>query len=87
MSSKKQAKELIDSFHQLDPDTDSYNGITFQLAKECALLCVNRIIAANPHLWIQRTVNYVGVSRTYDEEVLNKEYWREVKKEIENYEQ
>jgi len=38
-------------------------------------------------LWIQRTVNYVGVSRTYDEEVLNKEYWREVKKEIENYEQ
>ena len=69
MSSKKQAKELIDSFHQLDPDTDSYNGITFQLAKECALLCVNRIIAAVESDWA-----FMGKRQ---------EYWREVKKEIE----
>ena len=69
MTPKEKAKELIDSFHQLDPDTDSYNGITFQVAKKCALVCVNNILKALESDWsfMQRRI----------------ENWQEVKQEIE----
>ena len=91
MSNKKQtADQMVNEYRMIlmNEDTDCGNEILCtMIAIKCALVAVNGIIKANPHLWIQRTVNYVGVSRTYDEEVLNKEYWREVKKEIETYEQ
>jgi len=90
MTHKEQADQMVNEYRMIlmNEDTECGNEILCtMIAVKCALVAVKAIIKANPHLWIQRTVNYVGVSRTYDEEVLNKEYWREVKKEIENYEQ
>jgi len=90
MTPKEKADQMVNEYRMIlmNEDTECGNEILCtMIAVKCALVAVNGIIKANPHLWIQRTVNYVGISRTYDEEVLNKEYWREVKTEIENYEQ
>ena len=90
MTPKEKADQMVKEYRMIlmNEDTECGNEILCtMIAVKCALVAVNGIIKANPHLWIQRTVNYVGVSRTYDEEVLNKDSWQQVKKEIENYEQ
>jgi hypothetical protein len=69
MTPKEKAKELVDKFHRLDPDTDYYNGITVELAKQCSLIAVDEVIEQN-NIWINQTGK--GTNN----------YWQEVKQEI-----
>lgn len=64
MEAKEKAKELINKYCDI-------GAIDLEDAKYCALICVNNIIAANPHSNPFNT----SVYSTMD-------YWLEVKKEI-----
>lgn len=61
---RQQAKDLIDEFLA--------TGISFFEAKECAKICVNRIVLSNPH---SNPLNTDGYSTM--------EWWLKVKREIE----
>jgi len=68
MTPQEKAKELIYKFD----DTMEFSTPQ-RFAKQCALIAVNNIIAANPH------------SNPLNTEVHSTmQYWNEVKKEIEN---
>lgn len=86
MNAKEKANELFNRFNKEGMPQISKvinRHIRKEMIKQCALIAVDEIIKANPHLWIQKTVNYDGYAKTYDEEVMNKEWWQEVKQEIE----
>jgi hypothetical protein len=68
MTPKEKAKELVLSYYNVNGETN-YDGISWGMAKQCALIAVDEIINC--------TKNGLGVT------VYSKEYWEEVKKEIE----
>jgi hypothetical protein len=77
---KEKAEELFDKYYQLTKTLDENNnwyGIFSmkKLAKQCALIAVDEIIFN-----IDATIFYHKDSNALP---LNKEYWQEVKKEIE----
>jgi len=68
MIPKEKAQELVVDYYSVHGET-IYDGITWGMAKQCALIAVNEIINC--------TKNGLGVT------VYSKEYWQEVKQEIE----
>jgi hypothetical protein len=75
MTPKEKAKELVDKFNVWASRSGSavYNPYD---AKQCALICVDEIINANP-----TKIILGGLSLEF-----TTEYWIEVKQEIENHE-
>jgi hypothetical protein len=68
MTPKEKAREFVVDYYSVHGET-IYDGITWGMAKQCALIAVNEIINC--------TKNGLGVT------VYSKEYWQEVKQEIE----
>ena len=69
LTSKENAKKLVDRFyHEMNPYAPDSN-ISFRQAKQFALIAVNEIIDC--------TKNGLGLTK------FSKEYWQEVKQEIE----
>ena len=62
MTSKEKAKELVDRFKKLVPD--NFGGMDLQLAKQCALICVDDIIKAINNLQYEVKTNYWQEVRT-----------------------
>lgn len=45
MNTKKEAKELVDKFHnELDYEIEGYKDILKRVAKQCALICADEMI-------------------------------------------
>lgn len=68
MTPKEKAKELVSKFVHLTKQTTGANGTIYN-SKKCALIAVNEIIKAVESDWSFMEVR--------------KEYWQEVKHEIE----
>ena len=68
MTPKEKAKELVDKYNK---DEKLYWELSYDMAKQCALIAVDEIINANPY-----EVSKTDMDSTID-------YWKEVKKEIE----
>ena len=68
MNAKDKANELVEKFSAVESLKD-YEGMDFQLAKECALITVKQI-------W-----NVLPDKTSYEHGVLG--FWNEVKKQIE----
>ena len=81
MTAQEKAKELIYSYYQLVADS-SYPK---ELAKQCALICVDRIIKANNNdLYVDSSlIEYTSDSRWIYDKFMK--YWQEVKQAIENH--
>jgi hypothetical protein len=41
---REKARKLVQKIHELDLDRDDYNGITWSMAKQCALIAVDEIL-------------------------------------------
>ena len=67
MTPKEKAKELVDNFRLNVLDYEG-SGLNLFKAKQCALIAVDEILNNNKILF---------------EDVLNDQYWQEVKQEIE----
>lgn len=72
MTPKEKAKELVEKFNLP-------TGMMSDEIKQCALICVDEIIESSPSLPLLADSGVYG-----DDIALNAEYWKEVKKEIEN---
>jgi len=72
-SPKEEAKELIDEMYAVH--SNSASDITLYFAKQCALIAVNKIYKELTQL-ISPSVHG-----------FRHQHWKEVKEEIENYEQ
>ena len=70
MTPKEKAEELVGLYYEVDGDS-IYDGITWGMAKQCALICVDEMLES---LW------RVGHSFCNDEI----KYLEEVKQEINN---
>jgi hypothetical protein len=70
MTPKEKAEELVDKMHY-NWRYDDYYGLSWILAKQCALIAVDEII--NTHLLSEKDI--FGIHPV--------DYWQEVKKEIE----
>lgn len=70
MTTKEQAIELINDFEYAKKYSNSNNAMSRELAKECALIAVNKILESNPTLITCNTSE------------LNYAYWIEVKNQI-----
>jgi len=44
MTPQQKARKLVQKIHELDLDRDDYNGITWSVAKQCALIAVDEIL-------------------------------------------
>jgi hypothetical protein len=70
ISPKEQAIELVNKFEYAKKYSNSGNAMSKELAKECALIAVNKILESNPTLITCNTSE------------LNYAYWIEVKNQI-----
>tara|TARA_R110000823_G_scaffold109121_1_gene228679 strand:+ start:218 stop:460 length:243 start_codon:yes stop_codon:yes gene_type:complete len=78
MTPKEKAKELYNKHSYIIKGLLNYpNGTTKYKAKQCAIICVDEIIKAEPVVYIRVFFNIIETS------VQNLEYWQEVKQEIE----
>jgi hypothetical protein len=75
MTPKEKAKELVSKYVHLAKQTTGTNGTIYN-SKQCALIAVNLLIECTPSMNI-----YPPNFQTKHPRV--KEYWQEVKKEIE----
>jgi hypothetical protein len=71
MTPKEKADKLCIDFLMKPNNTDIRFGMDKQLAKQCALIAVDEIIASNP------------IAFDEDDNCIAKDWWQEVKKEIE----
>jgi hypothetical protein len=71
MTPKQKADKLCIDFLMKPNNTDIRFGMDKQLAKQCALIAVDEIIASNP------------IAFDEDDNCIEKNWWKEVKKEIE----
>jgi len=71
MVAKEKAKELVLEFYSVQTDEYDY-GINWLMAKQCAIITVDKIIISNPHSNPLNTQVFSTMG-----------YWQEVKKEIE----
>lgn len=67
MTPKEKAKELVDKFARIDGYQDTIDLSKCEYEKQCALIAVDEII---------KSINPFGM-------FLGKDYWEEVKQEIE----
>lgn len=85
MNPKEKAKELVETYHKLliyfpyidgENDKCGEGNMTFNSAKQCAIICVDEIMKANP---------IVPLEFMLESEALDaaREYWQQVKNEIE----
>jgi hypothetical protein len=44
LTPKEKARKLVQKIHELDLDRDDYNGISWSMAKQCALIAVDEIL-------------------------------------------
>lgn len=89
MTPKQKAKELVANFFKITPQPYSVSeakGLEFHdwdkdwtsnLAKQCALICVNQILKTSPIKFKLTPPNQPI------QPISDKEYWQEVKQEIE----
>ena len=77
MNAKDKAIELVEKFSAVESLKD-YEGMDFQLAKECATICVDKIIEYQPFKDLGFTYN--SIDSRLD---ASKDFWNEVKKQIE----
>ncbi len=69
MNPQEKSEELINKFIKLVPE--HFGGMDTELAKKCALICIQQIMNANPH------------STPFNSKQVNTIiYWNEVRKEI-----
>lgn len=68
MTPKEKAEELVLKFKELPQEGTLMFYVTFEISKQCALIAVDEILNNNKILF---------------EDVLNDQYWQEVKQEIE----
>ncbi len=68
MTPKEKANELVDMFDNIDVLGEEHNGY---IAQQCALIAVDEIIASNP------------IAFDEDDNCIAKQWWKEVKTEIE----
>ena len=81
MKPKKKAEDLILKFSILNEHQN-------ELVKQCALICVNEMIAHNPTYPNTADWDECGGSHKYFYEAkmeTAEKYWKEVKQEIENF--
>jgi hypothetical protein len=71
MTPKEKADKLCIDFLMKPNNTDIRFGMDKQLAKQCALIAVDEIIASNP------------IAFDEDDNCIAKQWWQEVKTEIE----
>jgi hypothetical protein len=69
MTPKEKAQELVSKFKELPQEGTLMFYLAFELAKQCALIAVDEIMDC--------TKNGLGLTK------FSKEYWQEVKQEIE----
>jgi hypothetical protein len=67
MTPKEKAEELVNKFYNLESEGDKGGWMTFNDAKKCALIAVDEILQ-------------MGIIAYWN---MAKEYWEEVKNEIE----
>jgi hypothetical protein len=68
MEPKLKAKEIVDKYWSIGEQEWQDTPLTWEEAKQCALIAVDEILKNNLILF---------------EDVLNNQYWKEVKQEIE----
>lgn len=76
MSPKEKSLELVDRFINVEYLID-FQGMTLELAKQCALIAVDEILKEVPTEILdtyKQQVNFIDNDRYY--------YWKEVKQEI-----
>jgi hypothetical protein len=70
IGTKEKAKELVNKFEYAKKYSNSKNAMSFELAKQCALICVNELLTFREALFINEgSMAYL--------------YLKEVKEEIE----
>ncbi len=77
MTPKEKAADLIYDFHEVKSNEYNY-GITWEMAQRCALIAVDEIINS-----LYSVIHIIEDNRL-DEFLKNCEFYRIVKKEIEN---
>ena len=82
MDIKEKAKELFDMFYSIEPVEPIYIGMDKGQAKQCALICVDEILKADP-LSPSKFNTKLSKGEAYKEsEGVAYTYWGAVKKEI-----
>jgi hypothetical protein len=86
MTPKEKAEELFEKFNNVDSPYLENFGMTFTMAKRCALISVDEILKANElnYLFTNEQINCM--EGTSDDRWIYEtymEYWQQVKNEIE----
>lgn len=78
MTRKEKAKELVNKFIPMTKDWDELKGFIVNInnAKQCALISVDEILKSNPIIPLQLMLESEALDAA-------REYWQEVKTEIE----
>lgn len=71
MSPKEKAEELITNMYNVEVDNISQFRMEWEMAKQCALICVDEIIKVTP---------YEDFRKIYRD--VDKQYWQQVKQEL-----
>ena len=71
MTPKEKAEELVNDFHEIICDGGSLSSkvLSYQKAKQCALIAVNEMIAFAKHAFSYINIELATPSITYLEEV------------------
>ena len=74
MTPKQKAQKLVDKFMTIDSDSEMFDGFKMKqfYAQRCALIAVDEVLNDD---WYIATLEYL---------IARKEYWEEVKQEINN---
>ena len=70
MNEQEKARELVGHFEQIEMLKD-YEGMNFELAKQCALICVEEIV---------KNMNWSDMDK--GDAMNDHDYWQNVKSEI-----
>jgi|688.fasta_scaffold505525_2 hypothetical protein len=74
MTAKRKAEELTHKFYEIENDSQ-YFGVNWKIAKQCAIIAVDEVL--NTKTLKVRSCGFVKLCEQH------KEYWQEVKQEIE----
>ena len=79
MTPKQKAIDLLDDYRGLVPE--HFGGMEFELAKKCALICVNELILNCAFYDHERKKEFMECKDFPD--IYFSEYWRKIEQEIE----
>ena len=86
MNEKQKAKELIEKFYEkIYWSTVAKPIVKKEVAKQCAIICVDEILKVDPLSPSPMTWETTTVETYKDWEQKAYDYWQRVKTEIENY--